>query len=686
MNVRNWTEEEDKYIQNNFGKITLTEMSQHLNCVISTVQNRAEYLGFEVNRKKVRRWTEEEVELLKEMAPKYLNKTIARKLNRPIGEINKKARKLGIKLIFKKPVWKKWKIKFLRENINKMTLTQIEKELDVSYYQIMDKLSELGIEYTNKNWTEAEEQLLIRLAPTCYIREIAKILNRTEEAIMSKAKKMGIEYITLSREFTEEEKNYIREKWGMIPITEIARDLKATRIMIQRQADLMNLPKLGNNPYKKWTEKQLMQLRKLATNKSIPELAKSFKTTTTGIESVAFKNHIKLIDGKITWTEEDKQILKELAEIMTLGEIAAKMNRSSSSVRIQAERLGIKVKRHASIWTEENTEELIELAKNHTLLEIVKIMKKTDITILKKAKQLGIDIKKEETSEWSKEEVEKLILLSETKTLNELVLALGRTSSSIKKKAFSLGISIKSSRKSWTEEEYQKLENLLLKEQKSPREIAQILGRTEDAIMVKINRRKLPMNQKNIWSKEEETLLSDLWGSEAIEKIAQKLNRTVSAIRNKAFQLKLGSQIESNYEGLKISEICDLFQVRPNLVKIGWVALGLKVKTRTITQAASYQYVEIKDLFEFLEANQNIWDSRVLEKNILGKEPAWLAEKRKKDKEQNPSKERLILTKQQLILAKKFFLELEKEEEKSDFQYVKKKEMKKQINGDENNV
>lgn len=48
------------------------------------------------------------------MASKYLNKTIARKLNRSINEQNKKARELGIKLIFKRPVWKKWKIKFVK--------------------------------------------------------------------------------------------------------------------------------------------------------------------------------------------------------------------------------------------------------------------------------------------------------------------------------------------------------------------------------------------------------------------------------------------------------------------------------------------------------------------------------------------------------------------------------------------
>ena len=94
--------------------------------------------------------------------------------------------------------------------------------------------------------------------------------------------------------------------------------------------------------------------------------------------------------------------------------------------------------------------------------------------------------------------------------------------------------------------------------------------------------------------------------------------------------------------------------------------MGLKYKVQKISKSKSYRYIEIKDLYEFLRANQNIWDSRNLEKNILGIEPEWLKEKRKLDSEKNPSIERLYLTKQQLILARKFFLELQEETKKTE--------------------
>lgn len=437
MNQRTWTNEEDEYIKNNFRNKTFSEMADHIGCAIATIQNRAKLLGFEVEKKTARRWNEEEIELLKIMAPKYLNKTIARKLNRSINELNKKARELGIELIFKRPIWKKWKVKFLKENINILSLSQIQKELEINYYQIMDKLDELGIEYDNNFWSEEEVNILTELSSKVYIRELAKILNRTEGAIISKVNKMGLSYITLKKVYTDEELQYIKDNWGIIAVTDIARNLGVSRIMIQAQADKMNLPKLGNNPYRKWTEAELSKLNKLASKKSITELARYFDTTNDAIITVAHRNGIYLSDDKIHWTEEDNAVLRELAKTLDLSEIATKMNRSTSAVRLQAERQNIKIvpnkKFIESVWTDENSKELkILVGEGKTLLEICGLMNKKDAMVLKKARELNLDIKKEEKREWSNEEINRLRELSQTKKISELVKELNRTSSSIK--------------------------------------------------------------------------------------------------------------------------------------------------------------------------------------------------------------------------------------------------------------
>lgn len=673
MNQRKWTKEEDEYIKNNFGNKTFSEMAEHIGCAITTVQNRAGFLGFEFERKTSRRWDEEEIELLKIMAPKYLNKTIARKLNRSINELNKKAKELGIELISKRPIWKKWKVKFLKENINILSLSQIEKELEVSYYQIMDKLDELGIEYYNNFWSEEEVNILTELSSKVYIRELAKVLNRTEGAIITKANKMGLDYITIKRTYTHEELQYIKDNWGIIPVTDMARNLGVSRMMIKTQANKMNLPKLGNNPYRKWTEEELIKLRRLSSKKSITELARYFNTTNNAIITVAYRNGIYLNDDKIHWTDEDNAVLRELAKTLDLSELAIKMNRTSSAIRLQAKRQNIKLipnkKIMDSVWTDEDNKELQTFVEEgKSLLEICSLMNKKDTAVLKKAKELNLDIKMEEQREWSDEEINRLRELSQTKKISELVKELNRTSNSVKAMAKKLGISVMSDRKNWTEDEYKLLEQLTMVEKKTPKEISKILGRTENAVIIKINKRGLQIqtNDKRFWTKEEEILLSDLWGTESFETIAKKLNRTVSSIKNKAFLLGLGSVIENNYNGLTIKDISDLLGVNVNTVSVGWIGLGLKYKVQKVSKSKSYRYVEIKDLYEFLEANQNIWDSRNLDKNILGAEPEWLKEKRKLDREQNPDMERLNLTKQQLILAKKFFLESQEETKESE--------------------
>ena len=369
----------------------------------------------------------------------------------------------------------------------------------------------------------------------------------------------------------------------------------------------------------------------------------------------------------------------------SLQEISEKMNRSSSSIRVQARRLKINILSNEecqnSIWTEENTKELRKLVEEGKyLLEITKIMNKKDLTIIKKAKELGLTIKRENQRKWTREEQEELIELSKTKKISELVKILDRTSSSIKDQARRLGITLIPDRRNWTEEEYKLLEKLVVEDKKSPKEIASILGRSEDSITIKINRRGLKAqgNDKRFWTSEEEEILSDLWGTVSVDKIAEKLDRTVSSLKNKVFQLGLGSQMENNYDGISITQVAELFNVNDQTVSIYWISLGLKTTTRNISKTRKYRYVTINDLFDFLEKNQNIWDSRYLEKNILGKEPDWLKEKRKSDREKPIGSFGIdYLTKQQLIQTKKYILDNYSDENRLNdnpsYQKVKKR-------------
>ncbi len=187
----------------------------------------------------------------------------------------------------------------------------------------------------------------------------------------------------------------------------------------------------------------------------------------------------------------------------------------------------------------------------------------------------------------------------------------------------------------WTNEEIETLK--LLSDKYHYSEIAKIMNKTENAIYIKARRLGITLIQdKRKWTKEEETLLSDLWGTKSIETIAKNMKRTVFSLRVKAVRMGLGPMIRNNYDLITVSDMCDLLNVTRDRITTTWISLGLNLKQKKLTKNMSYYVITWDDLMKFLENNQNEWDSRYVEKNILGTEPEWLKEKRIRDIEENP--------------------------------------------------
>lgn len=202
------------------------------------------------------------------------------------------------------------------------------------------------------------------------------------------------------------------------------------------------------------------------------------------------------------------------------------------------------------------------------------------------------------------------------------------------KVAESHGLEIPTSN-AWTEEEIKVLKELSDKYHYT--EIAKIMGKTENAIYLKARRLGITLIQdRRKWTVEEETLLSDLWGVKSIEYIAKKMKRTVFSIKVKAVRMGLGAMIRNNYDVITVSDMVDLLNVTRDRITDRWVKLGLKLKKIKLTNKMSYYTINWKDLMDFLETNQNEWDSINVEKNMLGLEPEWLQEKRKRDTLEKP--------------------------------------------------
>lgn len=654
---REWTIEEEKYIKENGNILSWSKMAKHLGCSISTVQNKAEKLGIEVNHTKTVRWTKEEVKLLREYSTKYITKTIAKKLNKSVVAIQKKAIKEGIILHGQRDIWKKWMIDYLKDNIDNKSIRQIALFLEISEHQVRKKCDELSLNYTSNRWTKEEEDILINNADKCHYSELTKLLpGKSKSAILCKARSMNINIITeVNNNISEDTIKFIVDNWGKISINEMSRKLRVPRSTIYIYKEKYNLPNIGQNI--KWSEDTIKELEKLAKTKSREELAKHFKTSKAGISSIASRHNIKLIDSKKVWTENKINKIIELSKNHTTNEISVIMDISTQTLNKIIKRYNIDVKKDnmKNLWTDEEIN-LLKSMENKSIIDIMKVIDKTDDSIISMCKKLNLSYIEFSSKSWTDEEIENLKKDAAILNIKELVIKYNRSSSAIRMKLSKYNITPISLINNWSNEEVEILKELV-NQGKNITYISKELNRTPASIKNKMKKENLKLKtNKKFWTKEEEKLLSELWYEHNINYIAKKLDRSISSIINKAFNLNLGKQFLHS-DALRFDEIAEIFNVRRNDIDTTWIILGLPYKTNRISKNKSYKYVEIDDLFNFLENNQFLYDGKDFEENILGIEPKWVKEKRKHDFFYGFDYKNSNLKKKQLLQEKKYYLD-----------------------------
>jgi len=239
-----WTIELEQEFIKLWNTMSIRKMAEHFNTTRYIIQTKAKQLGLE--QKKPDKWTEEEEKLLIEYSKKYLAKTIAKRLGRSYESVKQKAKRMGIELKYENDIWKKWMVDYLKDNVNKRPMCEIEKMLGLSYRTIIRKCEELNLEIEDDTWTEEEISILKEYAPKCHYKELVKVLpNRSVSAINTRAHILGIELITDYYKLNDETAKYIKENWGKISIKGLARNLKVSTKIIYRYKKELNLPVIG---------------------------------------------------------------------------------------------------------------------------------------------------------------------------------------------------------------------------------------------------------------------------------------------------------------------------------------------------------------------------------------------------------------------------------------------------------
>jgi hypothetical protein len=211
----------------------------------------------------------------------------------------------------------------------------------------------------------------------------------------------------------------------------------------------------------------------------------------------------------------------------------------------------------------------------------------------------------------------------------------------------------------WDDDDVLKLKELA--EKYHYEDIAKMMNRTPNAIYLKARRLNIRLIQdRNKWIEEDEQMLRDYWGSTSIEKLAKKMKRSIFSLKVKAVRMGLGSMISNNLDEISINDISQMLGVGLDRIYTTWINKGLKIKNIKITKNMSYMAVTWGNLIDFLKENQDDWDSKDLDKNMLGLEPDWLKAKRIKDFNNAPlkyrkwTKEELVKIKSLLIAGKDY--------------------------------
>lgn len=138
---------------------------------------------------------------------------------------------------------------------------------------------------------------------------------------------------------------------------------------------------------------------------------------------------------------------------------------------------------------------------------------------------------------------------------------------------------------------------------------------------------------KKHWTPEEERYLQEKWGIASIPAIAKHLDRSVNAVKLRASRLGLGA-FRMGGEYITLNQLHIAVTGSPGgsgYITKSWVKnRGLPVHTKTVVKHR-FRVVYLEEFWKWAEKNKSFIDFSKMEPMALGKEPAWVAEQRKRD-------------------------------------------------------
>lgn len=320
-----FTDEQKKYIIDNWGKESIHSMKKRFNCSWYTIANFGKDNNLELPTSN--KWTDDEIQKLVEYSKKYKIETIAKKLNKTKNSIYLKARKLGIPLEKERRKWTEEEEQLFEELWGTITIEALARRLNRSVYSLKVKAIRMGLGSMIRNNTDI-----------LTVYDIIDILNITRDRIINWSK-IGL---NLKKKYVTKERFYYYVEWNdLLKFLKEHQDLwdanKVDLYMLGEEFDWLKEKRKRdafNKPlsYKVWTnEEKNRAISYFKFGYSYEDIAKLLNRSEYAIKLFLNNNGYHVSDRK-KWTKEELEYLKEHFMNMKYSDIAKELNKTKTSV------------------------------------------------------------------------------------------------------------------------------------------------------------------------------------------------------------------------------------------------------------------------------------------------------------------------------------------------------------------
>lgn len=193
---RKWTEEEEKYIYENYETKSIREISEELKRNFSVVYRKMIDMG--IYNKKYNRWTQEEDLFLNQNKDNMTIEEIAKKLGREKNSVANRKKKYSENKRKSPRKWTSSDDEYILCNYGNKSIRELAIELNASESGVKKRIKEIGITKRIFPYTKEEDDYIKNNCGKETIGNIAIELGRTIQSVQSRASRLKIQFLKKS--------------------------------------------------------------------------------------------------------------------------------------------------------------------------------------------------------------------------------------------------------------------------------------------------------------------------------------------------------------------------------------------------------------------------------------------------------------------------------------------------------